>query len=103
MLPGDIITHIPGSFDKALSEGDLFFFPSTVYKHEESNVDVRIFTLLAQFTPMLQSPANGCRWVACICFYKTVHNLMSPPFYIPKLSQASAIHSVSRSRRIDLI
>jgi hypothetical protein len=53
MLPYDIITHLPGSFDKAVLEEDLFFFPSTVYKHEESNVEVRNSILLAQFTPML--------------------------------------------------
>jgi hypothetical protein len=40
MLAADIVSRIPDAFDKALSDGDLLFFPSTVYKHEESNVEV---------------------------------------------------------------
>lgn len=36
----EIISKLPEAFDKALEQGDLLFFPSTVHKHTESNVEV---------------------------------------------------------------
>jgi len=57
MLHADIITQIPGSFDKALSEGDLFFFSSTVSKHEELNIEYEIRLCPAlQKKPTLPTP-----------------------------------------------
>lgn len=40
LTPADIIAKIPESFDKAQVAGDLLFFPSTIYKHNECDVDV---------------------------------------------------------------
>lgn len=50
MSPQNIISDISGCYDRALLEGDLFFFPSTVHKHKESNIEVRL--------PFF--PATGC-------------------------------------------
>ena len=40
LTPTEIIEKIPESFDKAQAAGDLLFFPSTVHKHSECDVDV---------------------------------------------------------------
>ena len=40
LTPAEIIAKIPESFDKAQAAGDLLFFPSTIYKHNECDVDV---------------------------------------------------------------
>lgn len=42
MLPAEIISKLAKNFDKARASGDLLFYPSTVYKHEEHGVEVRI-------------------------------------------------------------
>jgi|ERR1700722_13107255 len=42
MAESVIISKLPSSFDKALSSGDLIFFPSTVHKHSENGVEVRL-------------------------------------------------------------
>ncbi|KZT72235.1 hypothetical protein DAEQUDRAFT_755402 [Daedalea quercina L-15889] len=53
----DIIAKIPESFDKAQAAGDLLFYPSTVYKHAECDVDfeIRLCPALQQ-KPHLPTP-----------------------------------------------
>lgn len=47
LTPVEVIARIPESFDKAQAAGDLLFFPSTIYKHTECDVDVcRLFDFL---------------------------------------------------------
>ena len=41
MLPRQIISNIPQSYEDALKAGDLFFFPSTVIKLVDSDIEVR--------------------------------------------------------------
>ena len=36
----EIIARLPEAFDKAQEAGDLYFFPSTVHKHVENDVEV---------------------------------------------------------------
>ena len=38
--PDEILKGVPASFEKALAEGDLLFFPSTTHIHEEAGVKV---------------------------------------------------------------
>jgi ATP adenylyltransferase len=40
-MASEIITSIPQKYELALKSGDLLFFPSTVTKHTESDIDVR--------------------------------------------------------------
>jgi hypothetical protein len=82
MSPDDIISHIPHVFDKALSEGDLLFFPSTVYKHEESNIEVRDFILACLMHWWL---GNGRKRAICI----TKLSLKPRPLYWRKWAHIS--------------
>jgi len=57
MSPKNIIADISGCFDKALLEGDLLFFPSTVHKFQESNLEFEIRLCPAlQKKPTLPTP-----------------------------------------------
>jgi hypothetical protein len=38
--PREIIDQVPVRFDKALREGDVFYFPSTIHKHMEKDIEV---------------------------------------------------------------
>jgi hypothetical protein len=38
----DIIAKVPGQYEDALKSGDLLHFPSTIVKHIELDIDVRI-------------------------------------------------------------
>ena len=40
MPHSDIILKVPERFDNALKSGDLLFFPSTVTKHIDSDIEV---------------------------------------------------------------
>lgn len=40
-VPSEVISKLPESFEKGLASGDLLFFPSTVYKHEDYGVQVQ--------------------------------------------------------------
>ncbi|KAH9935653.1 HIT-like protein [Fomitopsis serialis] len=53
MTPAEIIAKIPESFDKAQEAGDLLFFPSTIHKHSEFDVDFEI-----RLCPALQQKPN---------------------------------------------
>lgn len=46
--PSDIIARIPKLFDKALSQGDLLFFPSTinVQRDDELKIEVSVFGVI---------------------------------------------------------
>ncbi|KAI0746049.1 HIT-like protein [Earliella scabrosa] len=46
----DIIARLPEAFDRAQQAGDLYFFPSTVHKHVENDVEFEI-----RLCPALQS------------------------------------------------
>jgi ATP adenylyltransferase len=52
-----IISQVPTQFTRAKEGGDLFFFPSTVHKHSENNVDfeIRLCPALEQ-KPVLPTP-----------------------------------------------
>ena len=39
--PASIISGLDACFERAHSNGDVLFFPSTVHRHEEGGVDVR--------------------------------------------------------------
>jgi ATP adenylyltransferase len=59
MSPSIIISSIPKAFDKALSQGDLFFFPSTTHVHrdEKLRIEFEIRTCPAlQKKPTLPTP-----------------------------------------------
>jgi len=53
LTPTKIIAKIPESFDKAQEAGDLLFFPSTIHKHSEFDVDFEI-----RLCPALQQKPN---------------------------------------------
>ncbi|KAI0732070.1 ATP adenylyltransferase-domain-containing protein [Fomitopsis betulina] len=57
LTPVEVIARIPESFDKAQAAGDLLFFPSTIYKHTECDVDfeIRLCPALQQ-KPQLPTP-----------------------------------------------
>lgn len=42
MLPHEIISKVPSSYEKGLASGDLLFFPSTVHSHPELNIQYSI-------------------------------------------------------------
>jgi ATP adenylyltransferase len=42
MSAADIIAKIPSRYRKAKESGDLLFFPSTVDRHRETNIDVEV-------------------------------------------------------------
>ncbi|KAJ6594197.1 ATP adenylyltransferase-domain-containing protein [Mycena capillaripes] len=57
MTPAEILTRVGPSFDKAKAEGDLFFFPSTIVKHNDSNIEYEIRLCEAlQHKPTLPTP-----------------------------------------------
>lgn len=51
----EIISRLPGSFANAVKSGDLLYFPSTVSKHIDSEIEVRTSELLDK-CPSLTSP-----------------------------------------------
>ncbi|KAF8894086.1 hypothetical protein BD779DRAFT_975539 [Infundibulicybe gibba] len=57
MTAMDIIARLPESFEKARASGDLFFFPSTIHKHEELSAEweIRLCPAL-QKKPHLPTP-----------------------------------------------
>lgn len=42
----DIIKKLPEAYESALKSGDLFYFPSTIEKHNELDIDVRVCFLV---------------------------------------------------------
>ncbi|KAJ2918606.1 hypothetical protein MD484_g1815, partial [Candolleomyces efflorescens] len=53
----DIIKKVPGAYESALKSGDLFYFPSTIEKHNELDIDFEITLCPAlQKKPNLPSP-----------------------------------------------
>ncbi|KAJ2928607.1 hypothetical protein H1R20_g8479, partial [Candolleomyces eurysporus] len=53
----DIIKKVPGAYESALKSGDLFYFPSTIEKHNELDIDFEITLCPAlQKKPTLPSP-----------------------------------------------
>ncbi|EPQ57184.1 hypothetical protein GLOTRDRAFT_115218 [Gloeophyllum trabeum ATCC 11539] len=55
--PEEIINRLQGKFEKAREEGDLLFFPSTVQKHQEGQVEYEIRLCPAlQHKPHLPTP-----------------------------------------------
>ncbi|ESK96618.1 5-p-4-tetraphosphate phosphorylase [Moniliophthora roreri MCA 2997] len=60
MLPPEIISKIPSTYEKALASGDLFSFPSSVHRHPESGIDYEIRLCPAlQRKPHLPTPHFG--------------------------------------------
>ncbi|TFK44348.1 ATP adenylyltransferase-domain-containing protein [Crucibulum laeve] len=57
MSPSDIVSKVPQCFAKALESGDLLFFPSTIHKHEDSEVEFELRLCPAlQNKPHLPTP-----------------------------------------------
>ncbi|PCH43417.1 ATP adenylyltransferase [Wolfiporia cocos MD-104 SS10] len=55
--PAEIIVKLPEAFEKARESGDLLFFPSTVHKHRDSDVEFEIRLCPAlQKKPALPTP-----------------------------------------------
>ncbi|KAF8973074.1 ATP adenylyltransferase-domain-containing protein [Flammula alnicola] len=70
MTHNDIISKVPAHFDNALKAGDLLFFPSTVVKHADSNIEYEIRLCPAlQRKPTLPAPHFDARVDAGIALH----------------------------------
>ena len=78
MSPQNIISDISGCYDRALLEGDLFFFPSTVHKHKESNIEVRLPFFSGDWLHIrpacIHGPVHKCRHNTRIIRVATARN-----------------------------
>ncbi|TFY60554.1 hypothetical protein EVJ58_g5081 [Rhodofomes roseus] len=58
LTPAEVIAKIPESFDKAQAASDLLFFPSTVQKHTEFDVDQKPHLPTPHFSSTPQLPSG---------------------------------------------
>ncbi|KAF9263369.1 hypothetical protein L218DRAFT_1035124 [Marasmius fiardii PR-910] len=75
MLPPEIIAKIPSQYEKALASGDLFFFPSSVSRHSESNIGYEI-----RLCPALQKKPQLPPQFSSDIAAETPKNGSKPPF-----------------------
>ena len=61
MSPQDIISKVSTSFDKALDSKDIFFFPSTIIKHAELDIEVR------ELAPIVCTLTSGKQFEIRLC------------------------------------
>jgi len=80
----DIVSSIPSRFDNALKTGDLFFFPSTIEKHFEQEIqyEIRLCPAL-QHKPALPTPHFSNDLIDSEITLETPKGKKSDPFLPP--------------------
>ncbi|KAG6866745.1 hypothetical protein C0991_011404 [Blastosporella zonata] len=73
--PFEIISSVSKKFTDAQGSGDLFFFPSTIWKHEELGVDFEI-----RLCPALQKKPGGNPTCEAVEIEGTRLDVFAPPY-----------------------
>jgi hypothetical protein len=89
MTPAEILTKVGPSFEKAQTEGDLLFFPSTIVKHTNSGIEV---------THALRSVRVWANAPSSTRFDYVLRSRTSRPYQLP-----SSLLRITRHRRKDSI